>query len=107
MSASPFERIGRPRHDDVLTPAEWEVLAGVREGLSNREVAESLLAGGYRIQVFATLERSADGGYEWSSSLGPDQAISAGTTSTARVAVERRRPITFVLPFLRELTGTD
>ena len=36
----PFERVGRPRHADVLTPAEWEVLAGVRDGLSNREIAE-------------------------------------------------------------------
>ena len=39
MSATPFASIGRPRHDDVLTPAEWEVLAGVRDGLSNRAIA--------------------------------------------------------------------
>lgn len=39
MSA-PFQRLGRPRHDDVLTPAEWEILAGVREGRSNPEIAE-------------------------------------------------------------------
>lgn len=30
---------GRPRHPDVLTPAEWDVLAGVREGLRNDEIA--------------------------------------------------------------------
>ena len=35
-----FERSGRPAHPDVLTPAEWEVLAGVREGLTNAEVAQ-------------------------------------------------------------------
>lgn len=40
MASDPFVRIGRPRHPDVLTPAEWEVLAGVRDGLSNREIAE-------------------------------------------------------------------
>ena len=40
MSTSPFERTGRPRHSDVLTPAEWEVLAGVRDHCSNREIAE-------------------------------------------------------------------
>ena len=39
MSIKPFDRTGRPRHPDVLTPAEWEVLAGVRDGLSNREIA--------------------------------------------------------------------
>lgn len=40
MATLPFDRTGRPRHPDVLTPAEWEVLAGVREGLSNRQIAE-------------------------------------------------------------------
>ncbi len=44
MSQAPFgpfgsSRLGRPPHPDVLTPAEWEVLAGVREGRSNREIA--------------------------------------------------------------------
>lgn len=36
---SPNRRSGRPRHADVLTPAEWEVLAGVRDGLQNAEIA--------------------------------------------------------------------
>ncbi|TDD23169.1 hypothetical protein E1218_18225 [Kribbella turkmenica] len=30
---------GRPRHPDVLTPAEWRVVDLVRHGLSNREIA--------------------------------------------------------------------
>jgi len=30
---------GRPRHDDVLTPAEWRVLQFIRHGLTNRTVA--------------------------------------------------------------------
>jgi DNA-binding CsgD family transcriptional regulator/predicted enzyme related to lactoylglutathione lyase len=33
---------GRPRHPDVLTPAEWRVLDWVRHGLSRRQVAERL-----------------------------------------------------------------
>lgn len=31
---------GRPRHDDLLTPAEWRVVHAVRHGLTNREIAE-------------------------------------------------------------------
>ena len=31
---------GRPRHDDVLTPAEWRVVHAVRHGLSNIQIAK-------------------------------------------------------------------
>jgi DNA-binding CsgD family transcriptional regulator/catechol 2,3-dioxygenase-like lactoylglutathione lyase family enzyme len=31
---------GRPRHDDVLTPAEWRIVNGVRHGLSNGQIAK-------------------------------------------------------------------
>jgi DNA-binding NarL/FixJ family response regulator len=30
---------GRPRYDDVLTPAEWRVAEAVRHGMSNSEFA--------------------------------------------------------------------
>ena len=31
---------GRPAHPDLLTPAEWRVVEGVRHGMSNREIAQ-------------------------------------------------------------------
>ncbi|MGB2694396.1 MAG: LuxR C-terminal-related transcriptional regulator [Dehalococcoidia bacterium] len=33
---------GRPRHPDILTPREWEVLALLREELSNEQIAQRL-----------------------------------------------------------------
>jgi DNA-binding CsgD family transcriptional regulator/catechol 2,3-dioxygenase-like lactoylglutathione lyase family enzyme len=30
---------GRPRHPDVLTPAEWRIVDAVRHGMSNRAIA--------------------------------------------------------------------
>lgn len=33
---------GRPRFDDVLTPAEWKVAEQVRHGMTNRRIAERM-----------------------------------------------------------------
>jgi len=36
------QRRGRPRHDDILTPREWEVLDLLRDGLTNEQIAQRL-----------------------------------------------------------------
>src|SRR5688572_12443726 len=30
---------GRPRHDDVLTPAEWRIVHAIQHGMTTREIA--------------------------------------------------------------------
>ncbi len=35
-------RRGRPRHPDILTPRQWEVLEHVREGRTNEQIAREL-----------------------------------------------------------------
>ena len=35
-------RPGRPKHHDVLTPAEWKVAEQVRHGMTNRRIAERM-----------------------------------------------------------------
>jgi HlyD family secretion protein len=59
------------------------------------------------IQISANLEPDSQtfSGYKWSSSSGPKLEISSGTTTSARVKVEDRAPITFVFPILRSLSG--
>src|SRR3990172_3672291 len=39
---SPCTPRARPRHPDVLTPAEWRVVHAVRHGMSNRVIAAQL-----------------------------------------------------------------
>lgn len=75
---------------------------GLRRTVGNTSVAEALSAAGAVIQVDATLTLDPDdpSGFEWTSNS-PDFAITEGTTTTADVIVEKRRPITFVLPLLR------
>ncbi|NET31679.1 MAG: NHLP bacteriocin system secretion protein [Cyanothece sp. SIO1E1] len=76
--------------------------------LGNPEVAQTLIAeDSPKIETIAHLELdpSTFSGYQWSSSAGPEQELSTGTTTQARVKVEERAPITFVLPILREWSG--
>ncbi len=84
-------------------------LAEAEKVVGSREMAEALVSGGYRIQVIAELESdpATFSAYRWTSSRGPDFTITAGTTTTARVAVEERAPITFVIPILKTAAGID
>lgn len=59
------------------------------------------------IEVSTSLKRDADtiSGYDWGGGKGPNIQITAGTTTNVRVLVEERRPISYVIPILRDLTG--
>ena len=83
-----------------------------KEGASfvvgNPEIVENVIGeSGGQIEAYAQLKKDDNtfSGYEWSSSNGPQQKLTAGTTITTRVKVEERAPITFVLPILREWSG--
>jgi len=76
--------------------------------IGNSDVAKNLTGEtGATIQVTVNLETDDrnPSGYKWSSSKGPNSKITPGTTATVRVTVEEQAPITFLLPFLRELVG--
>ncbi len=77
--------------------------------LGNAELASQMLKVEPHIEVVAELERDKTtySGYKWSSSKGPQMPITAGTTTSGRVTVEMRSPITYLLPFLRGMSGVD
>lgn len=81
---------------------------GATSVVGNAEVVQKLMdEEGGKIEVIAPLQLDSQttSGYKWSSSTGPDLEISPGTTTTVRVTVEKRSPITWVLPILREWSG--
>jgi HlyD family secretion protein len=81
---------------------------GASSIVGNPEVVENLIGKeGTKIGAIANLELDSAtvSGYKWSSSAGPNLKITAGTTTTARVVVEERAPITFLLPILKEWSG--
>ena len=62
---------------------------------------------GALIEVDTTLERdpSTVSRNTWGGGPGPDLKLTAGTPTAVRVLVEERRPISYVIPILRDLTG--
>lgn len=80
---------------------------GVASVVGNTEVAIALTGQGPVIEVTAELVRDPTtvSGYKWSSSTGPALPMTAGTTTSGRVVLERRAPITYLLPILREASG--
>jgi HlyD family secretion protein len=86
-------------------PVSTEAVANV---VGSQEVARGFVSGGSRIEVMAQLERDPEtpSGFRWTSGRGPEMQVTAGTMVLARATVEYRRPITFLLPILREWSGT-
>ena len=59
------------------------------------------------IEVKTSLQRdpTTNSGYDWGGGPGPALQLTAGTPTEVRVLVEERRPISYVIPILRDLTG--
>lgn len=76
---------------------------GVLALTGNQDVAAALLEKGGTILVTGALDKDPNipGRYAWTSK-GFDGPITAGTTTTCRITVEERPPITFVVPLLRK-----
>jgi len=69
--------------------------------IGNAELADALISQSGQMQVIAQLklDKSTFSGYKWSSAKGsPDQKISPGTTTSVRVILAEKAPITFVFP---------
>lgn len=85
-------------------PASEEAMLAL---LGNQRLVESFTEKGAPIAVEADLEvdPSTPSGFRWSSSKGPPFQIRSGTLCTARVITQEQRPITLVIPLLKELFG--
>jgi HlyD family secretion protein len=107
------DTIQRERFGGVVgTVANVSALPVTMEGaisvVGNPEVVKTLVdPSGAMIEVNAKLTADAKtpSGFQWSSSQGPTAKITPGTTATALITLEERAPITFILPFLKEMTG--
>jgi HlyD family secretion protein len=58
------------------------------------------------VQVELLPDATSASGYQWSSQA-PDITIANGTLCSAQIVVERRRPLSMVLPLLKETMGMN
>ena len=87
----------------VTKVSEFPVTAdGVVNMIGNTDVARMLLerGGAMLIEAEMTSDPENPTGLKWTSS-GPPQPMTPGTTTTCRITLEKRAPITFALPLLR------
>ncbi len=80
---------------------------GAASLVGNPDILPGIMTQEAQIAVFTELkpDTSTISGYKWSSSGGPDLKITYGTTTSVRIKVEEKAPITFVLPILKDWTG--
>ena len=82
---------------------------GATSLVGNPEVVEELISKVgpvIAVQAQLQLDSSTPSGYKWSSSKGPENLkITSGTTTIARVTIEKQAPIALILPILREWSG--
>ncbi len=79
----------------------------VMASVANVALANELLGDSAKIEVRVALTPNAQAvsGFEWSSSGGPPYKVDSGTRVTVSVVVDRRAPITYVLPIIRGTVG--
>lgn len=79
----------------------------MRRILRNDTLVRNLSANNSPIEVVATLDtdKQTESGYRWSSSKGPPVKIFSGTLCYSAIVVERRHPISLVIPLFRKALG--
>jgi HlyD family secretion protein len=104
--------VKREEYGSMLGKVTWaaefpSTSRGMTRLLGNEALVNKLLEKGPLIQVNVTLERdpSTPTGYRWSSSRGPRLEISSGTLATGSIIVKEERPVSLVIPTLREKLG--
>jgi HlyD family secretion protein len=79
----------------------------VLAAVANNALAKELIGSSAKIEIRARLapDGATPSGYQWSSSTGPAFRVQSGTRVRVSVVVDRRAPITLVLPTLRRAIG--
>lgn len=77
--------------------------------IANPTLVQELIGTTSKIEMRAALkpDPKAASGYQWSSSSGPPFRVDSGTRVNVEVIVERRAPISYILPILKGTLGAS
>lgn len=80
---------------------------GMQAILQNDGLVSRFSKEGSPFGVIVELDHDATtvSGYRWSGGTGALANLSAGTTGTAKVTIDSRKPVSFLLPFIRKVSG--
>jgi HlyD family secretion protein len=81
--------------------------AAVMRNFENQTLVESLLAAGpvTELRLAMAVDPNSYNGYLWSSGKGPPIKLSSGTICTALVVTREQKPVSLVLPYIKEALG--
>jgi HlyD family secretion protein len=86
--------------DFAATPEE------LQRTLNNQQLAQKFSeTSPFEVVVEPDLEPHNPSGFRWTSSQGPPLSIGSGTFCTVQVIVEQRRPISYVIPTVKQALG--
>lgn len=95
---------------EVVAVSEFPVTREAMNAvLRNAQLNAGFLGSGAPYSARLELRSATDtaSGYRWTSRDGPPQELSSGTTLTAKLTVREQRPISLIIPLLRDLTDID
>jgi HlyD family secretion protein len=75
--------------------------------LRDQKLVSELTGDSAPIEVVAELlqDENTPSGFKWSSSMGPPNKVFSGTICQATVSVERKKPISYVIPIVKKVVG--
>ena len=82
---------------------------GLLRVLRNETLVKTLTGKSAPIEISVDLidDASTPSGFKWSSSQGPPNPVFSGTQCTATIAVETKKPISYVIPLFRKVVGVS
>jgi len=77
--------------------------------LRDQGLVEELTGGTAPIEILVDLieDPETPSGFKWSSSTGPPNKVFSGTICAGTVSIEKKKPISYVIPMIRKAMGTS